>query len=69
VATSAIRWSILVPGIICLLLGSIWALQGLGLISGSFMSRQLFWTGIGAVVFIIGLVLAYRGIATHPKQA
>ena len=68
-ATSDIRWAILVPGIICLLLGAIWALQGLGLIGGSFMSRQLLWTGIGALVFIIGLVLAYRGIVPHPKQA
>lgn len=61
-ATSDIRWSSLIAGIVCLLLGTIWALQGIGLIGGSFMSRQLLWTGIGAVVAVIGLVLAYRGL-------
>ena len=61
--TASIRWSSLIPGIILLLLGAIWALQGLGLIGGSFMSRQLLWTGIGSVVAVVGVFLAYRGLS------
>ncbi len=67
--TIGIRWSSLIAGLICLAVGIVWALQGAGLIAGSFMSRQLLWTGIGSVVALAGLVLAYRGLSRRPKRA
>jgi hypothetical protein len=66
---TGIRWSSLILGLICLAVGSVWALQGAGLIAGSFMSRQLLWTGIGGVVAIVGLLLAYRGLGRRLKRA
>lgn len=62
VDTARIRWSSLVPGLICLLVGLVWALQGVGLIGGSFMSGRALWIGIGVIVAVIGLLLAYRGL-------
>jgi hypothetical protein len=62
VGTASIRWSSLIPGLICLVVGLTWALQGVGLIGGSLMSGQALWIGIGVVVAVIGLLLAYRGL-------
>jgi len=67
--TIGIRWSSLIAGLICLAVGIVWALQGAGLIAGSFMSRQLLWTGIGSVVALAGLVLSYRGLSRRPNRA
>jgi hypothetical protein len=44
-------------------------LQGVGLIGGSFMSRQLLWTVIGAVVAVVGLALVYRGLGRRATPA
>lgn len=63
-----IRWSRLIPGIICLLLGALWALQGAGFVGGSFMTRQTVWVAIGSLVALVGLVLSYRGLAGGPQR-
>ncbi|MFP5076030.1 hypothetical protein ACLE20_01850 [Rhizobium sp. YIM 134829] len=46
-----------IVGIICLVLGLLWALQGLGLVGGSFMTGQSRWLVIGSVVALVGLGL------------
>ena len=44
--------------ILCDLTGGIWILQGIGVLPGSFMSGQIMWAAIGAVLlFISGLLL------------
>ena len=42
-------------GIMLILVGIVWVLQGSGLIGGSLMSGQSFWLEIGIVLAIIGL--------------
>ena len=37
--------------------GGVWFLQGVGVLPGSFMSGQTKWAVIGAVAFVVGLVL------------
>ena len=44
-------------GAILVLLGALWALQGLNVIGGSFMTGQTPWLVIGAVVAIAGVAL------------
>jgi hypothetical protein len=44
-------------GAILLLLGALWALQGLNVIGGSFMTGQTPWLVIGVVVAIAGVAL------------
>jgi hypothetical protein len=49
--------------IFCDLTGIVWILQGIGLLPGSFMTGQIVWAAIGAVLlFVSGLLLwaAYR---------
>jgi Mg2+ and Co2+ transporter CorA len=46
-------------GIILVLLGAVWALQGSNLIGGSIMSGQSQWLYIGIVVAIVGLAVIW----------
>lgn len=41
--------------------GVIWALQGFGVIGGSFMSGDSVWAVIGPLVALVGLVIAAVG--------
>jgi hypothetical protein len=56
------RVSSLILGVVGLLVGAIFALQGAGVLPGSFMTGQRLWLVIGVVVAIIGLALTYLGI-------
>lgn len=44
-------------GIVLLLTGIVWFLQGIRIIPGSFMTGSTFWMVVGAVIGIVGLVL------------
>jgi hypothetical protein len=57
-----VRIGSLVLGVIGILVGAVWILQGSGVISGSFMTGQRMWLVIGIIVALIGLALAYNGI-------
>jgi len=43
-------------GVIIMLLGSVWFLQGIDILPGSFMTGSSFWAVSGAVTGIVGLV-------------
>ena len=50
-------------GVLLLLLGALWLLQGVGILPGSFMTGQTQWAIYGAIAAITGvglLVLARR---------
>jgi hypothetical protein len=47
----------LVIGVLALIAGLIWTLQGFNVIGGSAMSGQTMWAIIGPIVGIIGLAL------------
>ena len=51
------RIALNIVGAIFLALGALWALQGLNVIGGSFMTGQTPWLIIGALVAIAGLAL------------
>ncbi len=50
----------LVIGIILIVLGVVWFLQGVGVLGGSGMSGVAFWAFAGAAVFVAGLVVIFR---------
>jgi len=56
------RLGSLVLGVIGLLVGAVWILQGVGVVPGTFMSGQRLWLVIGVIVAVIGLALTYRGL-------
>jgi len=57
------RYSIaaLVVGILMLIFGTVFALQGEGTIGGSAMSNNSFWIYAGAAIAIVGVVIAVVG--------
>jgi hypothetical protein len=57
----------LILGVIAILAGAVWILQGTGVLPGSFMTGQRMWLIIGIIVGIVGLALAYNGIRRPAK--
>ncbi|BAV41410.1 hypothetical protein [Mycobacterium ulcerans] len=45
-------------GLIIALFGSIWALQGFGVLGGSPMSNTTTWSVIGPITALVGIVIA-----------
>jgi len=54
----------LVIGVLALIAGIIWTLQGLNVIGGSSMSGQTMWAIIGPIVGIIGLGLLIMSLVS-----
>lgn len=48
-----------IVGVVLLVVGALWTLQGSNVLAGSAMSGQSQWLYIGIVLVIIGLVLLY----------
>ena len=46
-----------VVGVLCLLMGSVWILQGINILPGSFMTGQTKWAMYGALLVIAGIGL------------
>lgn len=56
----------LVVGVVAMVIGLIWALQGVGILGGSAMSGRSIFVVIGLVVIVIGAVVAIRGMRRRP---
>ena len=46
-----------IVGVLFVLLGGLWTLQGFGLVGGSFMTGSTAWLVIGLVTVVMGLVV------------
>ncbi len=46
-----------IVGILFILAGSIWFLQGINVIPGSFMTGQIQWAIYGAIAIVVGISL------------
>lgn len=55
------RWIWIVVGVIAVLAGAVWTLQGLDVLGGSGMSGKTVWAVVGPVVAVVGLVLIAVG--------
>ena len=63
-----LHWVLLGVGVVLDLVGTIWMLQGVNLLPGSFMTGQPFWAAAGGVAMIAGMALiivAMRRKAEH----
>jgi len=58
----------MVVGVLLVLTGCIWILQGVNVLPGSFMTGQMQWAVYGAVAVVIGalLIVASRRQRTTP---
>lgn len=55
-------WPFLIPGVILLIAGLIFTLQGLNVLGGSSMSGSSLWATLGPVIALVGLVLGVVGL-------
>ncbi|HEX3534373.1 MAG TPA: hypothetical protein VHT23_09135 [Gemmatimonadaceae bacterium] len=46
-----------VLGVLCLLAGCVWVLQGINILPGSFMTGQTKWAIYGAVLVVVGIAM------------
>ena len=46
-----------VSGVLCLLVGCVWILQGINILPGSFMTGQTKWAIYGALLVVVGIGL------------
>ena len=56
-----IGWTPMVVGLLAVVLGGLWTLQGLDVVGGSVMSGVEIWALIGPGVAVAGLVLIVAG--------
>jgi uncharacterized protein YjeT (DUF2065 family) len=49
-----------VVGVLLVLLGAVWTLQGVGVIGGSAMTGSTMWLVIGLVLVVVGVALVTR---------
>ena len=57
-------------GVLLVLMGAIWFLQGINVLPGSFMTGQIRWAiygGIAAIVGVVLIVLANKRKGSPPK--
>ena len=56
-----------VAGALAVLMGTIWVLQGVNVLPGSFMSGQIRWAVYGAIAIVLGIMTLRR--ANRPSRA
>ena len=62
------RVAFVVVGALVLLIGAVFAGQGLGYIPGSFMTGDRKWFWIGGAMVIVGLLLGAGGLLTGRRR-
>jgi hypothetical protein len=64
-----VRVALSVVGLLILLVGAVFAGQGLGYIPGSFMTGDIHWFWIGGAMVVLGLALGAAGFLGRPRRA
>ena len=54
---AAMKSSLMIPGVLLVVMGLIWFLQGINILPGSFMTGQTKWAVIGGVSIAVGVGL------------
>lgn len=55
------RLLLTIVGILCVLMGGVWFLQGINVLPGSFMTGQTKWAIYGGLLLIVGIALLVAG--------
>lgn len=60
------RIALSISGVLCLLAGCIWILQGINILPGSFMTGQTKWAAYGGVLVVAGIALLITANRRRP---
>jgi hypothetical protein len=55
-----------VVGVLMVLMGTVWFLQGINILPGSFMTGQIRWAVYGAIAVVAGLAVLTRANRRRP---
>ena len=47
-------------GVVCIVVGAVWLLQGIGVAQGSVMSGKALWAVLGSATLVVGAVVLLR---------
>ncbi|MFE9693322.1 hypothetical protein [Micromonospora sp. NPDC005806] len=61
-------WFRLTVGLLAIVLGALWTVQGLGYVSGSVLTDRREWAVVGPVVVLIGLVTLWYGMRARRRR-
>ena len=62
VKSSVGRIALITIGVIAVIIGGVFAGQGMNLIPGSFMTGNRLWLSIGLIVVVVGIILVVLGL-------
>ncbi|MEH1166081.1 hypothetical protein V6V47_11920 [Micromonospora sp. CPCC 205539] len=60
-------WLPLTLGLLAVVVGAVWTVQGLGYVSGSVMTDQRIWAVLGPVVTLAGLVVLWFSLRARRR--
>lgn len=63
------RIAMVIVGVLLILIGAIWFLQGINILPGSVMTGQLHWAIYGGIAVVAGLVLFVLGLRRRTPTA
>ncbi|MFG3554613.1 hypothetical protein ACGGAQ_09495 [Micromonospora sp. NPDC047557] len=61
-------WLTLTLGLLAVVIGAVWTVQGLGYVSGSAMTDERVWAVIGPIVTLAGLVVLWLGLRSRRRR-
>lgn len=61
-------WLFVLLGVVLVLLGALWTAQGLGYVTGSFMTGSRLWATIGPIVVLLGLWSLITGVRRRARS-
>ena len=61
-------WLPLAVGIVAIVSGAVWTLQGLGYVRGSVMTGEPVWAVIGPIVAVVGVILVVLALRGRRKR-
>ena len=56
-------------GVLAVLAGLVWTLQGLNIMGGSRMSGDSIWAIVGPIVFVVGMLLFLFGVRSRSSRS
>ncbi|MET8259000.1 hypothetical protein ACFYPG_19755 [Micromonospora sp. NPDC005553] len=60
-------WLPLTLGLLAVVIGAVWTVQGLGYVSGSVMTDEKIWAVIGPIVTVVGLIVLWLGLRSRRR--
>ncbi|MFG1652188.1 hypothetical protein ACGFIE_19890 [Micromonospora sp. NPDC049275] len=60
-------WLTLTLGLLAVVIGAVWTVQGLGYVSGSAMTDERVWAVIGPIVALVGVVVLWLGLRSRRR--